>query len=81
MNKIEMKEALQQNICNVTFTKVTGESRTMKCTLVVKEIPQAAPSARTKTVIEEDVLAVYDVDKAGWRSFKPSKVTSFEISK
>jgi len=37
----ELVGILKSNICNVTFTKVNGEQRTMPCTLKEGVIPPA----------------------------------------
>jgi hypothetical protein len=76
---------LQQGICEVTFTKVNGELRTMPCTLNSAIIPPApAPKilaegevARTKKP-NADNLSVWCTDKNEWRSFKLANVTLVE---
>lgn len=91
MTKDDMKIALQQGVCNVTFTKVNGDERVMKCTLKEDLLPakplvteDAKPlvteDAETKTKKPNpDVLAVYDVKAAGWRSFRWDSLKDFEL--
>lgn len=75
-----VKNALRESVCRVTFTKVNGEQRVMKCTLNESLIP---PSDTTKITEPhkketETVQPVYDVEANGWRSFRWESVTSFE---
>ena len=78
MTKEQVIEALHEGIATVEFTKVDGTIRMMDCTLDASIIPQ------TKDV-EESVpegsnvkerkqpttsLAVWDIEKHGWRSFR-----------
>jgi WYL_2, Sm-like SH3 beta-barrel fold len=66
----------------VTFDKIDGSERIMTCTLN----PTVIPTPPAKPVVEgalpktepkkrsESVLAVYDVNAKGWRSFKIKSV-------
>lgn len=77
---------LKQGICEVTFTKVNGELRTMPCTLDSKIVP---PAPEPKLLAEGEVprvkksnpdnMSVWCTDKNEWRSFKLANVT--EINK
>ena len=78
MNKYELKEVLQNGIVSVVFEKVDGTIREMNCTLNSTEMPpqllteqQNAAKVRNEN---PDLLAVWDVDANGWRSFHVSKV-------
>ena len=76
-----VRHALRESVCRVTFTKVNGEQRVMKCTLNESLIP---PSDSTKITESrkketETVQPVYDVEANGWRSFRWESVTSFEL--
>jgi hypothetical protein len=74
-----IKESLKAGPCWVTFTKVDGTERTMKCTLSEAYIPQAEPK-KTERVKKEnlDALAVWDIEKVGWRSFRYDSVLEIE---
>lgn len=76
------KEALLNGHCKVHFMKVSGEERTMRCTLKKDDIPSASksdPLSQTKIrELSEDVLPVWDLDAKGWRSFRVDNVISFE---
>jgi patatin-like phospholipase/acyl hydrolase len=71
---------LKQAVCEVTFTKVNGERRVMRCTLDPRYMPQI-----TKEQINhldeqhakpenQEVIAAWDVQKGGWRSFRVDSV-------
>lgn len=70
-----LRDVLRRNLVNVTFDKVNGESRTMKCTLKDDVIPKVTQERSTP----EDLVTVYDVDKDGWRSFYFMRVRSVEV--
>ena len=66
--------------CRVIFTKLNGEERNMICTLKDDVIPKATKDPITQKKVRdlnEEVLAVWDVNKEGWRSFRISNVVSF----
>jgi|TARA_R110000822_G_scaffold66857_5_gene163168 hypothetical protein len=81
MDRSEMIEELLKRECRVIFRKVNGESRDMICTLNPDVIPTATksdPLSQTKIrELNEEVLAVWDVKAAGWRSFRVGNVVSF----
>jgi hypothetical protein len=68
----------------VTFNKKDGDQRIMTCTLNQDLIPE---NKKPKTKPEDDnkkknenVLAVYDINAEGWRSFTWANVTNIEFS-
>ncbi len=54
----------------ITFTKKDGTTRKMICTLNENVIPQEKAPKNTGRAKNDDVLAVYDVEKQEWRSFR-----------
>lgn len=73
---------LQDQVIKVTFTKVNGEQRVMRCTLMPHHLP---PNTDTNYLIQEHrkeenlkTLAVWDLDNGGWRSFRIESVTYLE---
>ena len=78
MNREEIKQLLLKNVAVVTFTKANGDTRVLNCTLQPTIVPQ--PEVKeTSTVtrpVNEQVLAVWDVDNTAWRSFRIDSVTS-----
>jgi hypothetical protein len=66
----EVKQALQQigyqNPFSVTFKKVSGELREMRCMM---EQPTSEPK-------NHEVVPVMDLDKGSWRSFRIDSVVA-----
>lgn len=80
MNKAEIVDLLKQDIFTVTFTKVTGEERTMPCTLKEDLIPviikPAVVEIKAPRKENDNVLSVWCTDKQAWRSFRIDSVKS-----
>jgi hypothetical protein len=79
----EYRGLLKSGICTVTFTKVSGDTRVMKCTLNPAFIPQlqipASLESQTETERSAEVLRVFDTEAQGWRSFRIDSVTDFKV--
>lgn len=75
-------DLLRHNVVTVTFTKVNGDERVMKCTLQANHIPNA-PSQNGELVVEgrssSNNIAVWDVDAQGWRSFRIASVKNVSM--
>jgi hypothetical protein len=72
---------LRNNIVTVTFTKVNGEERTMKCTLMAEYVPNA-PSNNGQVLLQESeskAVSVWDTEVNGWRSFRVDSVKSISM--
>ena len=70
-----LKKKLHENILKITFEKKDGTVRNMLCTLKSEHIPQQDSSNKgTKKKENPDVLAVFDVEKNAWRSFRIDSV-------
>jgi hypothetical protein len=80
LNKQEMLDALHNGICVITFIKKSGEERVMSCTLNAEILPEQIDleEAIQKKVPNPDVLAVWDTEKGGWRSFRWDSVKEFK---
>jgi hypothetical protein len=62
----EVIERLLSSVWVVKFRKITtGKIREMKCTLSHEYISR---ENQRKSIKKKDLLAVWDVDKKGWRS-------------
>jgi hypothetical protein len=69
---------LREYVIEVHFNKVNGEERVMRCTLR----PDMLPPQYKEEIQEEkdfhsknqDVIAAWDVQKGGWRSFRIDSV-------
>ena len=79
VDKDVLTNIIRKNITTVTFTKVNGEDRVMKCTLDPKYLP------KIDGVVEEsgrpenpNVVVVWDIEKEGWRSFRLDSVRTVQ---
>lgn len=78
-NRNELIEKLGAANAVVTFTKKDGSERVMKCTLQESVVPAATTTATTVKKVNDQVLAVWDIDKSAWRSFRLDSVKSVEV--
>jgi hypothetical protein len=79
MNKEDIKGKLRNGVTTVVFTKKDGSERTMKCTLNESFIPQEQrPKEGSTHKVNDSVLAVFDIEKQGWRSFTITDVKSVQ---
>jgi len=79
--KENLVDTLRHNIVTVTFTKVDGTERVMKCTLMSEHIPNA-PSTNGEIVLKETTsktISVWDTEASGWRSFRVDNVKSISM--
>ena len=76
VDRNEMIEELLKRNCKVIFQKVDGTERTMICTLQESAIGTDKAQRDVKSR-NENVIAVWDVENKGWRSFKTDSVISF----
>ena len=79
-----MLTALRESECEVTFTKVNGDTRVMKCTLNMDLIPQDkmpkgdnVPELRDGLDSILKAIRVFDTGLEDWRSFKVETVKNF----
>lgn len=67
----------------VYFTKINGEKREMRCTLRPDLLPPTYVNEQTeeKKFHEEnrEVIAVWDLVKGGWRSFRVDSVEYVQV--
>ena len=82
LTKEELIETLKTNVCEVTFTKVNGEVRTMPCTLKEDIVPayERKTPVKEATDKEKATFSVWCTDKQAWRSFRVDSVTEVKIS-
>lgn len=70
-------EGLKRNVLTVNFTKVNGDERVMNCTLHESMLPESTGNTEKKE--NPDVIAVWDIDNNGWRSFRVDSVNYIKI--
>ena len=71
---------LTEGKLNVTFTKKNGEERTMFCTLMSEFLPETKETKKTDQKVNEEVLAVWDLDKDAWRSFRLDSISNVQTA-
>lgn len=77
MNKDVLKDCLQKGVVKVLFEKKDGTVREMICTLRSDYLPVTEEKGEKVARKENDeVLAVWDIDNAGWRSFRYDSIKS-----
>ena len=76
-----LKGVLQTGIANVTFLKKDGTQRNLLCTLLPSELPTQTDleEAVQKKTPNPEVLAVWDLENKGWRSFRYDSVLGFSV--
>lgn len=76
-----LKSHLTVGPTTVVFTKKDGTERRMLCTLNESLVPvvESAEPKREKKV-NDDVMAVYDLEAKSWRSFRWESIKSVEFT-
>ena len=76
-----LKDMLKIDVATVTFTKKDGTERIMKCTLHPEQLPSVSMTeGKKERKVNNDVLAVYDVEAQGWRSFTIKSITKVNFT-
>lgn len=78
----KLREYLKTHFVNVSFTKKDGTHRDMICTLKPDSLPPQVDleeSIWTLRKPSDEVIAVFDVSKQGWRSFRIDSVISWRV--
>jgi hypothetical protein len=74
---------LKDGVITVTFTKIDGSERVMKCTLMSEYVPNTGNSASNQVLLQEsgndNNVSVWDVESNGWRSFRIGSVKSVSV--
>jgi len=67
----------------ITFTKVDGTERVMKCTLEADKLPPVVikeDAKPRKETTSTKALRVFDIEKNEWRSFTIKNIKRIELS-
>jgi hypothetical protein len=78
-----LKDMLSVTEAKVTFTKVDGSERVMKCTLEANKLPPVVikeDAKPRKETTSTKALRVFDVEKQEWRSFTIKNIKRIELS-
>lgn len=77
--KEQIRKEAREGIISVDFIKKDGSLRKMKCTLQEQYLPPVLMSdVEVITKDNADVLAVWDVEFHGWRSFRIDSVVEMK---
>jgi hypothetical protein len=80
MDRYELKETLSKGVVTVTFEKLDGSLREMRCTLQADVLPPMLLQEDAKTRKENlDTLSVWDIEANGWRSFRIDSIKSIAV--
>jgi len=75
----EVKAGLEKSKATVVFEKVDGSLREMHCTLMAEYLPPMDEThSNVAKAVNEEVLAVWDLDKNAWRSFRLDSLISID---
>lgn len=83
----ELLELLGDEVVDITFDKLSGDERTMKCTLIPGMLPIAEKGDKLSQTrirnLEDKVFVVWaiDIEPPAWRSFRYDRVKKVDISK
>ena len=78
-----LKSMLSVTEAKVTFTKVDGTERVMRCTLEATKLPPVVikeDAKPRKETTSTKALRVFDVEKQEWRSFTIKNIKRIELS-
>lgn len=85
-NRDTILSDLRQHVVEVTFKKVDGTPRVMRCTLAPRHLPSTFNENVEEQNQEKDfhqknvnVIAAWDVQKGGWRSFRVDSVEYLQV--
>ncbi|MFZ9241384.1 MAG: SH3 beta-barrel fold-containing protein [Chitinophagaceae bacterium] len=75
-----LRSLLRSEIVTITFNKKDGSERIMKCTLSESEIPTENLPKTSKQTHSDESIAVFDIEKTAWRSFRFDSVKKIEFT-
>ena len=75
-----LRGLLRSEIVTVIFVKKDGSERIMKCTLSENKIPTENLPKTTNRAQSDESIAVFDIEKTAWRSFRFDSVKKIEFT-
>ena len=78
-DKQTLKDVLKRKVVKIKFKKKDGSERLMKCTLLSDLVPVYEKKTQRIKPKNEETLAVWDLDKEAFRSFKLDSVIDYSI--
>ena len=75
-NRGDLVAGLKKSKARVIFNKIDGTQRIMVCTLQQSQLPDQIDVEEyiSERRANEEVLAVWDLEKNAWRSFRIDKI-------
>lgn len=83
-NRESVLNGLRDWVAEITFTKLNGEQRVMRCTLRADLIPKSLvedniESERKFHRENKEVVVAWDMQKGGWRSFRVDSIQYMQL--
>ena len=79
-DKEQLVELLKNQVVVFNYTKINGEPRQLTGTLKPELLPvQTITETQVKKEPNPNILAVYDVEKDGWRSMKIENIIDWVV--
>ena len=78
-DKQTLKDVLKRKVVKIKFKKKDGSERLMKCTLLSDLVPVYEKKTQRIKPENEETLAVWDLDKEAFRSFKIDSVIDYHV--
>lgn len=72
-----MRDILKENVVEVVFKKIDGNTRVMLATLKPEYLPEK--QAVNCRVFSPDIISVWSIEDKGWRSFRKDSVISYIV--
>jgi hypothetical protein len=74
---------LKEHVAEVTFKKVDGTQRTLRCTLMANHLPPNYNHEHLESMHQRpenlDIVAAWDIKAGGWKSFHVDSVRMIQI--
>ena len=74
-----LTDLLYTNEVNLTFTKKDGSERRMLATLIESKVAKYEKKTDRTKEVNEEVVAVFDLEKKEWRSFRLDSLKKIEF--
>lgn len=84
MNHDELMTILKKDICDISFEKVDGTVRNMRCTLKEDLLPKMEDDGiqkngmNPKKPVNTNVIPVWDLEINAWRSFRVASLLEIQ---
>lgn len=78
-NSEMIRKLLQQNVLNVDYRKLNGQSRNIRCTLMPAHIDYTHEKKTIRGYQSSNNVSVWDLDNNEWRTLIVDHINNFEI--